>query len=95
MFDSFDINTLTSDENKMEFAYKTEDGVYIGLLSVGDLKAWEETVAGCTFYHGNGNKFLVIKDDTLIEGIAEAYEQGVISAETVKKFHDGYIGIRQ
>ncbi len=54
----------------------------------------KETVAGYTFEHSNGNKFLIIKNDTLIEGIDAAYEKGVISAETVKKFHDGYVGIR-
>lgn len=91
MFETF---IKTGEAYNVDYAYKTKDGIYIGLLTKGDAIAWDETVAGCTFYHANGNKFLIIKDDTLIEGIDVAYEQGVISAETVKKFHDGYVGIR-
>ena len=93
LFDSF-IKYGTLPENNVLYAYKTADGVYIGIMEYGDAVVWKETVAGYTFEHSNGNKFLIIKDYTLIEGIDAAYEQGVISAETVKKFHDGYVGIR-
>ncbi|MBQ7699655.1 MAG: hypothetical protein IJT49_04865 [Clostridia bacterium] len=86
LFDSF-INTGTSHENNIYYAYKTSDGVYIGILAYGDLMEWEETVAGYTFDHPNGNKFLIIKNDILTEGLKEAYESGIISAENVKEFY--------
>lgn len=89
LFESF-IQTGTSWENNVYYAYKTSDGAYIGIMANGDLEDWEETVAGYTFDHPNGNKFLVIKNNTLTEGLTEAYESGVISDSTVYEFYINY-----
>ena len=71
------------------------DGVDIGIMEYGDAEAWKETVAGYTFENSNGNKFLIIKNDTLIEGIDAAYEKGVISADTLREFYEAYTGYRE
>lgn len=85
--EKFETFITTGEAYNVDYAYKTKDGIYIGIFSRGDLVQWEETVAGYTFEHSNGNKYLVIKDDTLTEGLKEAYDSGVISAETVKEFY--------
>ena len=85
--EKFETFITTGEAYNVDYAYKTKDGIYIGIFSRGDLEQWEETVAGYTFEHGTGNKYLVIKDDTLTEGLKEAYDSGIISAETVKEFY--------
>ena len=85
--EKFETFIKTGEAYNVDYAYKTYDGVYIGILSCGDAMAWTETVSGYTFYHGNGNKYLVIKNGTLTEGLTEAYENGVISDETVEEFY--------
>lgn len=85
--EKFETFITTGEAYNVDYAYKTSDGIYIGIFSRGDLEQWEETVAGYTFEHGTGNKYLVIKNDTLTEGLKEAYDNGVISAETVKEFY--------
>ena len=89
LFESF-IQTGTSWENNVYYAYKTPDGAYIGIMAYGDAEHWEETVAGYTFEHHNKNKFLVIKDGALTEGLSEAYDAGVISDATVRKLYFDY-----
>jgi hypothetical protein len=59
-------------------------------MAYGDAEHWKETVAGYTFEHHNGNKFLVIKDGALTEGLSEAYDAGIISDATVRKLYFDY-----
>ncbi len=83
-------------ESRVYYAYKAADSdTYFGIFTPGDLEEWNETVAGYTFEHPNGNKFIVIKHKRIIEGLTEAYNQGEISADAVREFYEAYTGYEQ
>ncbi len=83
-------------DSRVYYAYKAADSdTYFGIFVPGDLEEWNETVAGYTFDHPNGNKFIVIKNKSMTEGLTEAYNQGEISAQTVREFYEAYTGYEQ
>ena len=83
-------------DSRVYYAYKAADSdTYFGIFVPGDLEEWNETVAGYTFDHPNGNKFIVIKNKSMTEGLTEAYNQGEISADAVREFYEAYTGYEQ